>query len=382
MNTLTAAMNKSATMNTPTASSTHSLPSPTPQSGRMEWLDAMRGFTMILVVAYHVAQFGFEESEKTSASLPFLVLFRMPLFFFVSGFLAYKSRWVWTMSSYGSLVWKKVKVQVLPALVFLCVYLVLRGRLPFAEGFVHCMQSPTKGGYWFTWVLLQMFALYYTVAAVASRWGKRTEDFSIAVLWLATLFAYLSLYMPQTFGKWYKTDFMMYSSIYETLKFLHFFLLGNIVHRHWHRTQRLFDTRYFFPLIAVIAFLSCADIFKWHYLNGQWTNLPKTLAMYSLLALVIMFFRHYQQSFTTARPTGRVLQYIGTRTLDIYLLHFILLPRLPLIGSWLDAHQPNFVVDIVLAVAVAAIVIAFCLLISNVLRVSPLFSQYLFGRKR
>ena len=244
------------------------------------------------------------------------------------------------------------------------------------------MQSPTKGGYWFTWVLLQMFALYYTVAAVASRWGKRTEDFSIAVLWLATLFAYLSLYMPHTFGKWYKTDFMMYSSIYETLKFLHFFLLGNIVHRHWHRTQRLFDTRYFFPLIAVIAFLSCADIFKWHYLNGQWTNLPKTLAMYSLLALVIMFFRHYQQSFTTARPTGRVLQYIGTRTLDIYLLHLILLPRLPNIGSWLDAHQPNFVVDIVLAVAVAAIVIAFCLLISNVLRVSPLFSQYLFGRKR
>ena len=55
---------------------------------RIEWLDAMRGFTMLLVVAYHVAQFGFGENEKTSAALPFLVLFRMPLFFFVSGFLA------------------------------------------------------------------------------------------------------------------------------------------------------------------------------------------------------------------------------------------------------------------------------------------------------
>ena len=32
---------------------------------RIEWLDAMRGFTMILVVAYHVAQFGFVENEKT-----------------------------------------------------------------------------------------------------------------------------------------------------------------------------------------------------------------------------------------------------------------------------------------------------------------------------
>ena len=65
---------------------------------RLEWLDAMRGFTMILVVAYHVAQSGFMESEKISASLPFLVLFRMPLFFFVSGFLAYKAKWLWTFS--------------------------------------------------------------------------------------------------------------------------------------------------------------------------------------------------------------------------------------------------------------------------------------------
>ena len=50
---------------------------------RLSWLDALRGFTMILVVAYHVAQFSFHETEKTSAALPFLVLMRMPLFFFI-----------------------------------------------------------------------------------------------------------------------------------------------------------------------------------------------------------------------------------------------------------------------------------------------------------
>ena len=120
---------------------------PSPEGGsRMEWLDAMRGFTMILVVAYLVAQFGFGESEKPSVCLPFLVMFRMTQLIFVSGFLAYKSRWAWTAASYGSLIWKKVKVQVLPALVFLCIYLVVRGRLPFADGFAHCKHSPTKGG--------------------------------------------------------------------------------------------------------------------------------------------------------------------------------------------------------------------------------------------
>ena len=38
----------------------------------MHWLDAMRGLTMLLVVAYHVAVFAFGQNEKTSSSLPFL----------------------------------------------------------------------------------------------------------------------------------------------------------------------------------------------------------------------------------------------------------------------------------------------------------------------
>ena len=127
---------------------------------RLEWLDAMRGFTMILVVAYHVAQSGFLESEKISASLPFLVLFRMPLFFFVSGFLAYKATWLWTPQSFAALTWKKIKVQVLPTLVFLCVFIVLRTSYSFDEGWMRAMKTPTKDGYWFT--LLSM--VYLTMA--------------------------------------------------------------------------------------------------------------------------------------------------------------------------------------------------------------------------
>ena len=52
---------------------------------RLEWLDALRGFTMILVVANHVLGLGLGMSPKVSSSMQFLVMFRMPLFFFVSG---------------------------------------------------------------------------------------------------------------------------------------------------------------------------------------------------------------------------------------------------------------------------------------------------------
>ena len=76
---------------------------------RMEWLDAMRGFTMILVVAHHVSTDCFGQDIKQSAALSFLVLFRMPLFFFVSGFLAYSSKVEWTLRTLGQNLLKNVR---------------------------------------------------------------------------------------------------------------------------------------------------------------------------------------------------------------------------------------------------------------------------------
>ena len=51
----------------------------------MGWLDALRGFTMILVVSNHVALKSFGMQIRWSAALQFFLLFRMPLFFFISG---------------------------------------------------------------------------------------------------------------------------------------------------------------------------------------------------------------------------------------------------------------------------------------------------------
>lgn len=351
---------------------------PASPAGRLQWLDAMRGFTMILVVAYHVAQISFGESEKTSSSLPFLVLFRMPLFFFVSGFLAYRSTFVWSLSNTGRQLWKKVKVQVLPALVFLCVFLIFR-KPDFWQSLHDSLSVATKGGYWFTWVLLQMFVLYYAGELISRPLARGRWAFWL-LCWVASVVVYETAYMPRYFS-YPKSPFMQWSSMIETVRFMQFFLLGNLVRRYWGRVERLMDSRWFFPVVTLVAVVCCAEFFRWHTLHREWVNLPRTVAMYALLGLVVMFFRHYQRWFDSQRPVGRALQYVGTRTLDIYLLHFILIPKVPEVGQWLNAHQPNFVIDVALAVALALVVIAFCCLVSHLLRVSPLFSEYLFGRK-
>jgi len=71
---------------------------------RLEWLDALRGFTMFLVVANHTYGFGFDTNTKYSMFMSLCLLFRMPLFFFISGFLAYKASFSWNLRDTGELV--------------------------------------------------------------------------------------------------------------------------------------------------------------------------------------------------------------------------------------------------------------------------------------
>jgi fucose 4-O-acetylase-like acetyltransferase len=368
---------------------------------RIEWLDAMRGFTMLLVVAYHVAQFGFQENEKTSAALPFLVLFRMPLFFFVSGFLAYKTNFIWNLRNTLPLIGKKLHVQIIPAVIFLCIFIIFKTNGSFWDAFLRAMESPTKNGYWFTWVLLQMFLIYYVISIVAQKTlpappvmegdinsemeekkspitGRFRGVFWITI-WLLSIAAYETLYLPKVF-KYHQEPIFAYTSLVQTIRFMQFFLLGNIVHRYWDRVQKLFDSVWFFPLIATLAVVCCADIFRWHTLKFAWTNLPRTVAMYTLLLMVVMFFRHCQSWFRQERPLGKAMQYAGVRTLDIYLLHFLLIPSLPFVGTWLNAHHPNFLLDILCSIGVAIPVLAACLLISQMLHTSKPLGKFLFGK--
>jgi len=351
---------------------------------RLEWLDAMRGFTMILVVAYHVAQMGFLEQAKQSSSMPFLILFRMPLFFMVSGFLAYKASLTWDLGTLGSMIGKKMRIQLIPTAVFFllaCVMLYPK----FSPAVEACLQSPTKGGYWFTLVLLYMFVVYYLFCWLESLLGRRSW-IPITLLFLLSLVAYETCYLPQYC--WWADGFrgklpsrwLNYSSVIQLMKFFPFFIFGNIVRRYWEKAQRVMDSAWFFPVMVMVVIFCTMDVLKWHTLRMAWANIPSTMAKFCLPCIVFMYFRHYAAYLTQCTIIGSMLQYIGRRTLDIYLLHFLFLPNLPAVGSFFQDNRHNFIMDTSLSVLIGMLVIVFCIISSNILRISPFFRKYLFGR--
>ena len=350
---------------------------------RLEWLDALRGFTMIMVVANHVAQLGFDEMYQSSASLRFLVLFRMPLFFFISGFLAYKATQVWTLPNFGLLVGKKLRVQLVPTIVFfLLATVVLKPH--FWEGLLQSLHSEYKGGYWFTLVLLYMFLIYYPFAYLESKLSRRSW-IPITLLFIVSLAVYETCFLPRHFY-WafgYRNvhpTWLWDSSLIQLMQYMPFFIYGNIVHRYWDRAQRVMDSKWFFPIVVTVVIIATFDYLKWHTLRLEWANLPLSFAKFGLLTIVFMYFRYYKQYFTSLSPIGASLQYIGRRTLDIYLIHFLFMPELPGIGSFFKEHSSNFVIDTTLSVLLALLIISFCIITSNILRISPLLKKWLFGR--
>ena len=352
---------------------------------RLEWIDAMRGFTMILVVANHFLWISCEELDRCSSSMQFFLLFRMPLFFFISGFLSYKAAADWSFSGFCQMTKKKIRIQIIPTIVFFFAGAVLIHPKTFTSTVVTWFHSPMKGGYWFTLVLLYMFIIYYVFEFFEQKLKKRSI-LPILLLWIVGMAASETCYLPRVFA-WANghrpayTGWLADSSVLELMRFFHFFVFGNIVHRYWKTTEKVFEKPGFYLAIVALAFISSTEYIHLHLLRGPWANISHTLAQYSMLTLVFLFFRYYQSCFSKETRLGRGLQYIGTRTLDIYLLHYFFLPKLPEVGEFFNTHRGNFLLDTTLSFAVALLIIGFCLVVSNALRISPFLKKYLFGRE-
>ena len=96
--------------------------------------------------------------------------------------------------------------------------------------------------------------------------------------------------------------------------------------------------------------------------------------------MVFTFFR-LSASWLQKLHVEKPLQYVGTRTLDIYMLHYFFLPRfLMAYAPRLQAYDSRLL-EFVVIMALSLVVLALCLITSFVIRLSPFLGHYLFGVK-
>ncbi len=334
----------------------------TTRTGRIEFIDALRGFTMILVVLQHVASFSWHVYGHVTSVHDYLIQFRMPMFFFISGFVMFKAGVIWDSEQIIKFFRKKIPVQLIAPFLFFALFVYSIG-----DNLLDSSCSALKRGYWFTFVLFEYYVFYAGIRFIIRK------SWASIVLILLGLLLYLISHMSLPIPK----NIAGFLSIIKWQYFF-FFVLGTIVKEHYPRVETLLDGKWLLPICIVFFFL--VNGFREIFPDNPAINLLIAFSLsFTGLIILFSFFRKYQASFVKEKVLGRSLQYIGRRTLDIYLIHYFLVPYHLKISFFVDHPMP--IIEATASLIVALLIIGACLLISNVIRLSPLLAHWLFGAK-
>ena len=350
------------------------------ETKRIAYIDAMRGFTMILVVYSHICGFCLGDTQMGYNDVFFL--FRLPCFFFISGWLFEPV----SQRPFKQIARKKFMVQIVPTFIFLL--LLAPPPLFFSQ------LGATKGGYWFTFALFEFFLLYMLSIRAGRKWSG-----VLAVVLSFSAFCYDVFYsgFHSSSYNYHFSLFTFHFSLTDVLGFLSFmtwryylfFFIGAWVRRHFELFLRWTGKLTVMVAIALgfagVAMIPHTESISLSYFVFAIGGILGMVMIFTLFRL--LYSSHFLPlTIPAGVPTRSLsrflpLQYIGTRTLDIYLLHYFFLPRfLMSYGEQLRSYncQP---LELLFALAVALVVVAICLLVSYVIRLSPFLGHYLFGVK-
>lgn len=314
---------------------------------------------MILVVYSHICSLCLGDMWMGWNDVFFL--FRLPCFFFISGWLfetmARKPFW--------KVARRKMTVQLVPTFIFLFL-------LAPPPEFFHQLGA-LKGGYWFTFVLFEFFILYMFVIRLCRKW-----DFGVAILITLGSFIYARYYhviLSSAVG-WQivAVKLLGFLSVVVWRYFL-FFYIGAWVRRHFDAFTRWTDKPIVILLITgIFAFVASTP----HRDHLIYEILRLYVGGISGMWMVFCFFR-LSASWLQRIRLSKPLQYVGKRTLDIYMLHYFFLPRfLIFYADQLRAFDSS-VIEFIVILCVSLLVLGVTLLTSYVIRLNHFLGHYLFG---
>ena len=328
---------------------------------RIEYIDAMRGFTMILVVYSHICSLCLGDMWMGWNDVFFL--FRLPCFFFISGWLfetmARKSFWM--------VARRKMMVQLVPTFIFLFL-------LAPPPEFFHQLGA-LKGGYWFTFVLFEFFILYMLAIRLC-----RKCDFGVALLITLGSFVYSRYYhviLSSAVG-WQIVAIKLLGFLSVVVwRYFLFFYIGTWVRRHFEAFVRWTDKPLVILVITAIFAFVASTPHKDHLI---YEILRFYVGGITGMIMVFCFFR-LSASWLQRIHVSKSLQYVGTRTLDIYMLHYFFLPRFLMNYAGQLKAVDSSVIEFVVILCISLLVLGVTLLASYVIRLSPFLGHYLFGVK-
>ena len=324
---------------------------------RIAYLDAIKCLAILMVLGHHIRNgCGFKPYDSLSALM--LYAPELPLFFFVSGFLAYKQSI--KVKDFWNNIHRKFVFLVIPALVFRMGMDLMNHKSLF--DFI------TEGmhGYWFTVVLFECFLVYYLVT-----FAIRNEQWRIGVLLILSLVGIGILAVDKDFGP-------AIFDLRRVTKYFQFFVLGTLAMRYRPKYESLMNNEVV-KATLLVSFFVVLFLMTYDMPSALHHFLRDVVLRYFATFAIVSFFVCHADSFQRETKINSLLNYIGQNSLAIYLLHYFFLPKFNPRPEWFDGLNMMTVhlVSMLYTVAITALCLVFIKFLSN----SKFINKYVLGRK-
>lgn len=325
---------------------------------RLRYFDILKGIAIFMVVMGHVLAMGVRGIDSAPL-FKFIGQIHMPLFFFISGWLAWRPKAPTLLPKAKRLLLPMIAVSTLWIFYFPTTGI----ESPFDSTFDGLWGDTFKNGYWFTLVLFEIFVLYVPVWHMFRRCnGIAAELCVVAVAW-GILLAVKALLPPAAAG-WLSYDL--------TAEFFAVFMAGVLASRHREGFGRLCANGNAVAA-AIVVGVVCMEFVCWPWRHGLAEGylvlglrvvLQLAIALVGIAVVKPWALRAFADG--TGTCAARAWEYIGSRSLSIYLLHYFFIFPMGCVRQALVAVNLSFVPLLVFSAAVAAAIVAVVLVLDYI----------------
>lgn len=313
---------------------------------RYNYIDRLKGLAIILVVIGHILSFSMIGDRNPINTV--ITSFHMPLFIFLSGVVIKEPK-------LGKALFKRLLQLLVP---FLVVGLLF--NLCINDSFESFFANGFKKGYWYLWVLAVYNLFLLSTKIFLLKRYHFIKDFIIGFVF----FLFLK-FLSQRVGTndWFSLSLMSNLWLY--------FYAGFLV-RRYNGINWIIKKKSLFS-IAFISYIPLLILYD----KGTIVHFAQIVPLTAIIILLYIFVcRNDKYS-----KIENLLEWIGKRTLDIYIYHYFILQiiNIPYLGNWF-IETSNYFLEMIVLFVMAVVISWTCIYMGKVVRLSPLLKKFVYGR--
>lgn len=333
---------------------------------RIAYIDHLRGIAILLVVVGHFIQYNTIES-KDNVLFSIIYSFHMPLFMFISGYIALRTTKIQIFDNYANFLLKKGRALLIPFFVWPLIvdnfFFTNQLQFDFAAQVTGLFEDP-RIGLWFLWYLFFLTILFSAFLFLSSRINKEKKIYADIFIAGILLTGLIILRM---------VNFVVYMDSF--IQYFGYFFIGVFLAKYAWIREKVLDVRYF--TLFVLTFMIVVGHFSFN--DSNFHNLGLSLLIKVIAAIVgtlSLYFIVNNIVFPTV--VDKYITNWGTTSLVIYATHFKFIYVFQ--GLFMLPKMSMFLL-ILISLFFAVAIIQFCMYIYKIIKLSPFLDLLLYGNR-